>query len=135
MGTRVPWAGIGGWTLVGVLAGFAVLALLSIGVFVAPFVVVLGAGGLVSSRLRRGAAPGLLLGVSTAPLWLAWLNRSGPGTVCEATATSQACAEQVSPWPFLVVGVALAGAGMVLVHRTVRDAVRTPVHPGVPGPS
>lgn len=131
----MPWDGIGWWTLVGALAGFVVLALLTIGVFVAPLVVVLGAGGLVSSRLRRGMAPGLLLGLSTAPLWLAWLNRSGPGTVCETTPVSQSCGEQLSPWPLLALAVVLAGAGLALVHRTVRTAVRTPVQPGVPGPS
>ncbi|MFQ6170136.1 hypothetical protein ACK8HX_00895 [Oryzobacter sp. R7] len=130
-----PWAGVAWWTLVGALAGFVVLALLSVGVFVAPLVVVLGAGGLVSARLRRGMAPGLPLGLSTAPLWLAWLNRSGPGTVCETTATSQACSDQLSPWPLLGLGLVLAAAGLVLAARAVRAGVPTPVQPGVPGPS
>jgi hypothetical protein len=135
MDDRTPWAGIAWWTLVGALAGFVVLALLSIGVFVAPLVVVLGAGGLVSRRLRRGMAPGLLLGLSTAPLWLAWLNRSGPGVVCETTPTSQSCGDQLSPWPLLALAVALAVAGLVLAARTARAGVVEGVHPRVPGPT
>lgn len=130
-----PWAGVAWWTLVGALAGFVVLALLSVGVFVAPLVVLLGAGGLVSARLRRGIAPGLLLGLSTAPLWLVWLNRAGPGTVCATTATSQTCSDQLSPWPLLALGLVLAAAGLVLVARAVRAGVPSPVQPGVPGRS
>lgn len=133
--TGSPAVGIGWWALVGALGGFAVLALLSIGVFVAPVVLVLAAVGLVSERLRPGWAPGLLLGASTAPLWLAWLNRAGPGTVCETTATSQSCAERLSPWPLLAVAALLAAAGLLLVRHTVRRTGRGGVQPGVPRPS
>ena len=134
-GSAVPWAGVGWWTVVGALAGFMVLALLSTGIFVLPLVLVLGAGGVVAERLRRGMLPGVLLGVSSAPFWMAWLNRSGPGTVCETTPTSESCAEQLSPWPFLVVGLVLVGAGAALVHRLVRTAAHRPVRVEVPGPS
>ncbi|WP_377641306.1 hypothetical protein [Oryzobacter terrae] len=117
--TSVPWAGIAWWALVGALAGLAVVSLLSIGVLVAPVVLALGAGGLLSQRLRRGIVPGLLLGVSLVPLGLAWLNRSGPGLVCSTTATSQSCAEQWNPWPFVLAGVLLLAAGVAVVRRSV----------------
>ncbi|WP_392542725.1 hypothetical protein [Oryzobacter telluris] len=105
------------WALVGALGAFSVAALLTIGVFVLPVVLVLGAIGLWSARLRPGILPGLLLGGSLVPLWLAFLNRSGPGRVCETTATSSSCGEQYSPWPFVVVALLMAGAGLWLVRR------------------
>jgi hypothetical protein len=124
------------WAVVGALGAFTLAALASIGVFVLPVVLVLGAVGLWSSRLRQGVLPGLLLGAALVPLWLAFTNRSGPGTVCETTATSQSCADQWSPWPFLVVGLLLAGTGAALVHRSMRERAPTgAVHDNVPGPA
>ncbi len=114
------------WALVGALGAFGVVALLTVGVFVLPVALVLGGVGLWSPRLRPGLLPGLLLGASLVPLWLAFENRSGPGTVCESTATSSTCAEQYSPWPFLVVGLLLAGAGVALVRRSARERVLAP---------
>lgn len=111
------------WALVGALGAFGVVALLTVGVFVLPVALVLGGFGLWSPRLRPGLLPGLLLGASLVPLWVAFVNRSGPGTVCESTATSSTCAEQYSPWPFLVVGLLLACAGVALVRRSVRERV------------
>ncbi len=119
------------WALVGVLGAFAVVALLSVGVFVLPVVLVLGGVGLWSARLRSGALPGVPLGASLVPFWLAFQNRSGPGTVCETTATSSTCTEQYSPWPFLVVGLVLAVVGLALVRR----AAVPPVRVEAPGPT
>jgi hypothetical protein len=49
-------------------------------------------------------------------LYIALLNRGGPGDVCTTTGTSSACTEEWSPWPFLAVGVALVVSGIVLTR-------------------
>lgn len=113
------------WAVVGALAGFAVAALLSIGVLVLPVVLVLAGVGVWSVRLRTGLLPGLLLGASLVSLWLAFTNRAGPGTVCTTTAASQSCGEHWSPRPFLVVGLVLAAAGAWLSLRATRGAAST----------
>ena len=68
-------------------------------------------------RSSRGSPslPGLLVGLSTAPLYIAWLNRDGPGLVCTTTADSMSCSDQWSPWPFVALGVLFAGAGVALL--------------------
>ena len=53
-------------------------------------------------------------------LYVAWLNRDGPGTVCTSTATETSCGDEWSPWPFVVVAVVLAGAGLVAFLRLRR---------------
>jgi hypothetical protein len=70
--------------------------------------------------------PGFLLGLSTAPLYIAWLNRGGPGLVCTTTADSVACTDQWSPWPFVALGVLFAGAGVVLLGVTRRRGAALP---------
>ena len=60
------------------------------------------------------------MGLSTAPLFIAWLNRDGPGPVCTTTAESISCSDQWSPWPFVALGVLFAGAGVALLVVTRR---------------
>jgi hypothetical protein len=50
-------------------------------------------------------------------LYVAWLNRDGPGQVCTSTATDTSCADEWSPWPFVALAVVLAGAGVVAFVR------------------
>jgi hypothetical protein len=75
---------------------------------------------------RRGAArraiPGLLAGFGVAPLLIAYLNRDGPGNVCNATAGGSSCTEEWSPWPWLIIGCVLlaAGFGAFAMRRRAR---------------
>ncbi|GMA23370.1 hypothetical protein GCM10025864_11290 [Luteimicrobium album] len=71
------------------------------------------------SGVRRPPAQLAFLALSGAgvlPLVVAYLNREGPGDVCTAYSGGQCVAgtEEWSPWPWLVVGVGLVVAGVVL---------------------
>jgi len=105
------------WGSVGALLGFGVAGLASIGVFLLPLALVLIVVAVLVPALRTPSLPALLVGLSTAPLFIAWLNRGGPGLVCSTTPTSSSCVDQWSPWPFVATGVLLAGGGVgLLVH-------------------
>ena len=115
-----------GWTLVGAGATLGVLTPLSIG----PFVLLVVAGATVPLALKAGGRPelaGLLTGAGFVPLYIAWLNRAGPGEVCRPLdGGGQDCMDEWSPWPWLVVGVGLFVAGVVLYRSLTRRQVPTP---------
>jgi hypothetical protein len=105
-----------GWTLVGAGAVLGVLTLLTIGIFVLPVTGLLA--GLLAWRgahlPRRLVGPGLLTGAGVIPLYIAFLNRGGPGMVCTTWATGGSCTQEMSPWPWVAAGLCLAGAGTAL---------------------
>ncbi len=108
--TGVPW--FIAWAAVGAGFAFGVLAILSIGVFVLAITAV--ATVLLARRLQaRAGVAGLVSGFGLPLLYVAFLNRAGPGTVCTMTATSQSCTDEWSPWPWLIIGAALIVVGCV----------------------
>ena len=111
-----PWS-YGWWVLVGALLGFGVASIPTIGVVLLAMAAVLVVIGVLAPALRTRAARATVGGLALAPLYLAWLNRDGPGEVCRTTATSVSCAEQWSPWPVLVVGLALVVVAVLWVRR------------------
>jgi hypothetical protein len=121
---------------VGALVAFGVAGLASIGLFLLALAAVLVAVGFVVPVLRRPSVPGFLVGLSAAPLYIAWLNRGGPGLVCTTEGTTTSCVDAWSPWPFVGVGVLLAGGGLGLLATTRRRSrpVSGPVLPAV-GPT
>ena len=68
------------WLVVGVLLGVGVAGLLSVGVFFLLAALVLTGIGLGVSALRNRSAMAVPAGVGLSVLYLAWLNREGPGT-------------------------------------------------------
>jgi hypothetical protein len=105
------------WAAVGAGAALGVVSILTIGIFVLAATAALAV--LLARRgSRRLAGAGLLTGLAIVPLYVGFLNRSGPGTVCTSTATSQSCTQEMSPWPWLAAALALAGAGAWLSLRT-----------------
>ncbi|HSR84164.1 MAG TPA: hypothetical protein VLM11_08290 [Streptosporangiaceae bacterium] len=111
---------LAGWAAVGLGAVTAALTVLTIGWFV-----LLATAGLAVVLVRRAdrrlAGPGLLMGAGLMPLYIAYLNRGGPGTVCTTTRTGGSCAQEWSPWPWVAAGVCLVGAGIALgVFRRAR---------------
>jgi hypothetical protein len=101
------------WALVGCTAA---LGFVSLGVLVLAPVAV--AGWLMASRpaIRRSAF-GLLSGVGVLLLYVAWLQRAGPGTTCWQTARASGCDQHLNPLPWLVAGIALFVGGIVAHAR------------------
>ena len=110
--------------------------LASIGLFLLALAAVLVAVGFAVPALRRPSVPGFLIGLSAAPLYIAWLNRGGPGMVCTTDGTSTSCVDAWSPWPFVATGLLLAGGGLGLLATDRRRSrpVSGPVVPAV-GPA
>ncbi|MGW2647083.1 hypothetical protein ACWC2T_19635 [Streptomyces sp. NPDC001393] len=107
------WPWFGAWFTVGALASLGVLTVLTIGVFLLP--VTLAAAVLVATRRgSRAGLPGLLSGLGVPLLYVAFLNRGGPGDVCTTTANSQSCVDEYNPWWWLAAGVVLLLAGVVV---------------------
>jgi len=105
-----------GWCLAGAGGCFGVLSLLSVG----PFVLLgtLFLCGWLLWRFNFGwSMGGLLVGAALPVLYVAWLNRNGPGDVCTSTATSQSCGEESSPWPLLAAALVLVVGGAVVFAR------------------
>jgi hypothetical protein len=114
------------WTIVGAGAVLGLLTILTIGIFVLPATTLLAV--LLAWRGQTTqAVPGVVTGLGLIPVYVAYLNRGGPGTVCTTTALSQSCAQEMNPWPWLAAGLCLAGAGAVLsvmLRRSGRVARR-----------
>jgi len=63
---------------------------------------------------------GLLSGAAVPVLYVAWLNRDGPGRVCTVTASTTSCVDEWSPWPFVALALVLAGGGILAFVRRRR---------------
>ena len=122
-----PWAYLW-WLLTGAVLGLGLVSLLTVGVFLMAGAAALVAVGVACRPLRNSSCTAAVAGIGFAPLYLAWLNRSGPGTVCEALGDGSRCVERWSPWPFVVVAVVLLAmaAGLVLAARRSAGAVPGP---------
>lgn len=112
-------AAFAGWVVAG--AGFCLgaLTILTIGpfVFLATFVL---CGGLLWRQGFGYGMAGAISGVSVPLLYVAWLNRDGPGTVCTTSGTSSSCTDEWSPWPFVAIAVVLFVVGLVAFVRLQR---------------
>ncbi len=101
------------WFWAWAVLGCAVaLGLVSLGLIViAPAALV---GVLMASRLpARRSAFGLLSGAGLLLLYIAWLQRDGPGTTCWQRATASGCDQHLNPLPWLIAGLALFIGGIV----------------------
>jgi hypothetical protein len=109
-----------GWAAVGAGAVTAVLTVLTIGFFV-----LLATAALAAVLARRAggrlAGPGLLMGAGLLPLYVAYLNRGGPGMVCTTTSTGGSCVQEWSPWPWVAAGLCLIVSGIAVGMRTGRS--------------
>lgn len=76
------------------------------------------AGTLIATRrASRQSLFGLLAGAGLLSLFVAYVQRAGPGTTCWHTATAAGCGQHLDPIPWLVVGCLLtlgAVAGQML---------------------
>lgn len=118
------------WALVGAAFSIGVVGIRTIGVFFLASGLVMTAVGLLLSSLRNRSALVVIAGFAAAPLLLAWFNRAGPGEVCHVKAGVTTCSERWSPWPILVVAIALLLLGVLAArratgsHRTIGSTPR-----------
>ena len=104
------------WAVVGAGGCLALLGALTIGIFVGPVAALLAFVLLLTTEADRSMV-GTVSGMSAPLFYVAWLNRDGPGEVCRVEEHLTACADQWSPWPWLVAGVAFAAVGIVVFQR------------------
>ena len=66
----------------------------------------------------RRSAFGLVSGVGVLLLYVAWLQRDGPGTTCRHIPPAGIqCDQHLNPLPWLVIGIVLVLAGFVVHAR------------------
>jgi hypothetical protein len=116
------------WTVEGAGLALGLLTVLTIGVFVLPMAIALGAV-LAWRGPRWLAGPGIVAGLSLPLLYVGYLNRGGPGMVCTGqtplqrvapVAASGSCTQEWSPWPWIGTGLLLIVAGVVLALAAAR---------------
>ncbi|MDT4986606.1 MAG: hypothetical protein QOI74_700 [Micromonosporaceae bacterium] len=112
---RSDWGWFAAWLVIGGGYALGTLSLLTIGLFVLLISALLTVVLLVLAR-RCGVRglPGLVSGPGVLLLYVAYLNRSGPGNVCQTLRHGgQHCTDEWSPWPWAVGGLLLLSAGVV----------------------
>ncbi len=112
------WGGFSLWVLVGAAVGLAALSFPALGLLILVLVSVFAAA---KPGLGRSAL-GALAGAGAVCVYVAYVQRRGPGTVCWHTATASGCDQYLNPWPWLVVGLALVLAAFIAQIRQVRRA-------------
>ncbi|MEI2779202.1 MAG: hypothetical protein V9G19_25220 [Tetrasphaera sp.] len=116
---RIRWRGLAAWALFGALAGLSVLGILTIGIFVAPFALVLLA--ILLSRRVPHAAPGILAGLGVLLVWVSWVNRIESAATCSGSSdTPDTCSRVVVPWVWLVPALLCLVAAALLLTRSRR---------------
>lgn len=110
----VALAWFGCWLVTGTTWVLAVVGAFTIGVFVLPVAIVLTVL-LATRRTSSVGLPGIISGAGIPLLYVAYLNRGGPGSVCTTVFGGQSCIQEWSPWPWLGVGTVLVVAGVVVL--------------------
>ena len=113
------------WMLTGAAYALGILGALSIG----PYILVITVAATIVLATHTGSRvglPALISGLSLPLFYVAFLNRSGPGTVCTSTATSRSCADEWSPWPWLAIGIVLLVSGVWFAMANRRRGVAAP---------
>ena len=108
------WGWFWAWAAVGAAGA---LGLISLGpIALGPAVI----AGVAISRSRTGSrsAFGLLAGAGLVSLFVAYVQRDGPGATCWHTATAAGCDQHLDPFPWLVVGVVLVIGAVIAQARS-----------------
>jgi hypothetical protein len=106
------------WVVVGVGAALGAVSLGPLLLVPVGLVAVL----MASRPTVRRSAFGLLSGAGVLLLYVAYVQRDGPGTTCWQTATGAGCDEHLNPLPWLVIGALFLIGGIVGHFRAARIA-------------
>ena len=105
------------WAGVGAIAALS----LDLGPFVAlPVLVLLRTLVTAVGDTGRSSASGLVTGAGLPLLWVAYLQRQGPGTTCWHTGSGAGCDQHLNPLPWLIIGTALVLGGLIAQTRHSR---------------
>ena len=115
-GPGATFGSIAYWILVGALSGLGIAGLMTIGILLLAAAAALFLIALFVPAVVKAALPAALIGVAAAPLFIAWLNRNGPGEYCRP----DGCTEQWDPWPFATAGIVLMLIGAALTWYALR---------------
>ena len=120
LGSAGYWGWFAAWVVVGAAYGIGFLSF--IGLFVLPIAILLTIF-LARTPASRPSSLGLLSGMGFPLLYIAYLNRGGPGDVCRPIPHGTACTSADSPWPWVWIGVSLVVAGLALaIGRLMRGS-------------
>ena len=101
------------WAVVGATAALGLVSLGPLALIPA----VIAATVLTQNASARRSAAGVLAGAGFLLLYVAYVQRQGPGTTCWHTATATGCDQHLNPIPWLVVGLALVIGGVLAQHH------------------
>jgi hypothetical protein len=105
--SQLPW--FFAWAAVG--SGFA-LGISALGVFTIPAALLVTVLLVLRHHADRSAL-GILVGIGLLSLYVAYVQRKGPGTVYWHTATASGSEQYLDPRPWLVAGILLVAVGVV----------------------
>jgi hypothetical protein len=108
------WGWFFAWALLGTVGA---LGAVSLGPLLLLPVILFGVFLWRRRPAARRSAFGLLTGAGSLLLYVAWVQRDGPGTTCWHTATASGCDQHLNPLPWLLLGIVLVLAGFVAHAR------------------
>lgn len=112
------WGWFLAWALAGAAYGAGVVGAATIGIVVFPIAIV-ATVVLLGRRPALSGLPGAALGVGAVLIYVAYVNRRGPGTVCtqHGGGAGYRCVSELSPLPFVVAGAVavVVGVGLFVV--------------------
>jgi hypothetical protein len=110
------WSGFCAWAFLGTVSAFGLLIFGTLAVLP----ISLGVWLLVTPPSLRWSWFGVMTGVGVTLLYIAYVQRRGPGITCWHTARAAGCDEHLNPLPWLIVGAALVVLGFVAQARRLR---------------
>lgn len=122
---RTFWPSTAYWGLVGACAAFGLATAFTYGPLFFLAAAALLILGLIVRVIDKRASPAALAGISIAPFYVAWLNRRGPGEICEQIKYGTQCLEEWNPWPIAAFGMALLALSILILLRTRKVTVNS----------
>jgi hypothetical protein len=101
------------WAAVGAVGALGMVSLGPIALGPA----LIASGALSTSQTGRRSSSGLFAGAGFVSLFIAYVQRDGPGTTCWHTATAAGCDQHLNPIPWLLIGLLLVAGAILFQSR------------------